>query len=162
MTTLYELAGQYRALAELADDPDMPAQALADSLEGLEGAIEVKAEALLQVVAGLDGDTSAIDAEIKRLQDRKRVIANRAQRLRDYLKENMEATGISKIECPLFAITLTKPRPLAVICDASLIPDQYMKITRTPVKADILKALKAGEDVPGCVLGESAPGLLVK
>lgn len=162
MTKLYELAGQYRALAELADDPDMPAQALADSLEGLEGEIEVKAEALLQVVAGLDGDTGAIDAEIRRLQHRKQVIANRAQRLREYLRENMEATGIDKIECPLFKITLTKPRPMAVINDESQIPDRYIKTIRTPNKTAILADLKTGKQVPGCALGETKRGLLVK
>lgn len=162
MTTLYELTGQYLSLAQLADDPDMPPEALADSLEGLEGEIEIKAQALLQVVAGMEGDTVAIDAEIKRLQDRKRVIQNRANRLRDYLYRNMVATGISKIDCPLFHITLTKPRPTVVIEDESRIPDQYMKTTKAPVKADILKALKAGEDVPGCVLGESKQGLIIR
>ena len=53
MTTLYDMTGQYLALAELADDPNMPEDALTDSLEGIEGEIEVKAQALLQVVAGM-------------------------------------------------------------------------------------------------------------
>jgi hypothetical protein len=164
MTTLYELSGQYLALAELADDPNMPPEALQDSLEGLEGAIEVKAQALLQVVAGMEGDTGAIDAEIKRLQERKRVIENRANRLRQYLFDNMQATGISKISCPLFAITLAKGRPVVVIDDASQIPPQYIKttITETPIKAEILKALKAGEAVPGCYLGESKQSLRIR
>ena len=95
MTKLYELTGQYLALSELADDPDMPAQALQDSLEGLEGEIEMKAQALLQVTAGMKGDIYSIEEEIKRLQDRKRVIENRRQSLRDYLQRNMEATGIT-------------------------------------------------------------------
>ena len=156
---LYELTNQYRALAQLADDPDMPEQALADSLEGLEGEIEIKAQALLQVVAGMEGDTVAIDAEIRRLQDRKRVITNRANSLREYLRQNMLATGIDKIECPLFQITLTKPKPMALVLDESRIPDDYMRVVKAPDKAAILSALKAGEDVPGCALGESKAGL---
>ena len=164
MTSLYELSGQYLALAELADDPNMPPEALQDSLEGLEGAIEVKAQALLQVVAGMEGDTGAIDAEIKRLQERKRVIENRANRLRQYLFDNMQATGISKISCPLFAITLAKGRPVVVIDDADQIPEQYIKttVTKTPIKAEIPKALKAGEAVPGCYLGESKQSLRIR
>ncbi len=159
---LYELANEYLALAQLADDPDLPPEALHDTLEGLEGEIEVKAQALVQVVASLEGDTSVIDAEIKRLQDRKRVIANRANSLRDYLRHNMEVTGISKIECPLFQITLAKGRPMAVIENEERIPDRYVKLVRQPDKAAILAALKAGEDVPGCAMGESKQSLRIK
>ncbi|GAG65843.1 unnamed protein product [marine sediment metagenome] len=164
MTKLYELTGQYLALAELADDPNMPGDVLADTLEGIEGAIEVKAEALLQVVAGLEGDTGAIDHEIKRLQARKAVINNRAKSLKDYLKTNMEQGNINKISCPLFQITLSKPRPMVAVVDSDAIPDEYIKTTvvKAPMKKEILAALKAGEDVPGCLLGESARGLLVK
>ena len=161
---LYELKNQYLALAELADDPDMPEQALQDSLEGITGEIELKAEALLQVVANMEGDTTAIDAEIKRLQERKRIINNRRQSLRDYLQINMEQSGIDKIACPLFAITLSKPRPMVVITDESAIPDDYIKVTVTsaPIKADILKALKSGESIPGCALGETKRGLSIR
>ena len=164
MTKLYELTGQYLALSELADDPDMPAQALQDSLEGLEGEIEMKAQALLQVTAGMKGDIYSIEDEIKRLQDRKRVIENRRQSLRDYLQRNMEATGITKIACPLFQITLAKGRPMVVVEDENQIPDEYVKTTvvKAPRKAEIMAALKSGEAVPGCVLGESKQSLRIK
>ena len=164
MPKLYDLVGQYLALAELADDPDMPEDALTDSLEGITGEIEVKAEALLQVVAGMEGDTTAIDNEIKRLQARKAVITNRAASLKEYLRTNMEQSGIDKISCPLFQITLAKARPMLVVNNEAEIPEKYIKTVTTsaPVKADILKALKAGESVPGCALGESKRGLLIK
>lgn len=164
MTALYELTNQYLALSQLADDPDMPPQALADSLEGIEGAIEVKAQALLQVVAGWEADAAAVDIEIKRLLARKQVLLARGNSLRDYLRENMLRTGIDKISCPLFSITLAKSRPMVVITDESAIPDRYVetKVVKQPIKADILSALKAGEDVPGCALGESKRALLIK
>ena len=76
MPTLYALTGQYLALA---DATDLPEDALADTLEGLEGDIQVKAENLLAVVSNMGADVGAIDAEIKRLQARKKVIANRQQ-----------------------------------------------------------------------------------
>ena len=164
MTTLYNLTGQYLELAELADDPNMPEDALADTLEGLEGEIEIKAQALLQVVSGIQSDTTAIDNEIKRLSIRKKVMENRVTRLRQYLFDNMTATGINKISCPLFKITLSKPRPMVVVDNADLIPDSYIKTTihKAPIKADILAALKRGDAVPGCVMGESKRALLIK
>ena len=133
MTKRYDLTGQYLALAELADDPDMPGDALADSLEGIEGEIELKAQALLQVVAGMEGDTGAIDREIERLKGRKQVIQNRANRMRQYLFDNMVISGIDKIACPLFQITLAKGRPMVVVTDADVIPDKYIKTTTTKI-----------------------------
>ena len=164
MSKLYEIANQYLALSELADDPDFPVEAIADTLESIEGELEVKAEALLQVVTNLEGDTGKIDVEIKRLQARKQVIQNRADSLREYLRQNMIRTGIEKISCPLFSITLAKGRPMVIVDDLALVPERYIKTTVTiaPVKDDILKALKAGEVVPGCVLGESKRALLIK
>jgi hypothetical protein len=164
MTTLYDMTGQYLALAELADDPNMPEDALTDSLEGITGEIEEKAQALLQVVAGMEGDTGAIDREIERLKGRKQIIQNRANRLRQYLFDNMVVSGINKISCSLFQITLTKPRPMVVIRDLDSVPEKYIKTTTTkaPIKKEILAALKAGKSIAGCGLGESKRSLRVK
>lgn len=161
---LYELTDQFLAVAELVDDPDMPDEALRDTLEGIQGLIEDKAEALLQVVAGMEGDTGAIDAEIKRLQERKRIIQNRADSLREYLRTNMMATGIDKISCPLFSITLAKARPMVVVTDEASIPDEFVvtKVIRSPDKKAILAALKDGQAVAGCELGETKRGLLIR
>ena len=164
MTTLYELSAQYLALAEMADDPNLPPEVLANSLEGLGGLLETKAQALLQVTTGWEGDIGAIDNEIKRLQARKSVIQNRVDNLRAYLQFNMEQTGISKISCALFQITLPKGSPMVVVTNESLIPESFTNTTtiRKPVKSLILAALKDGEDVPGCLLGTSKASLRIK
>ena len=161
---LYDLTRQYLELSKLADDPDMPADALTDTLDGITGEIEDKAMGILQVSTSMLSDVTAIDAEIKRLQARKQVIQNRETRLREYLLINMQETGITHIDCPLFQITRVKGRPMVAVQDESQIPDEYIKtvITKSPVKADILKALKAGIDVPGCLLGTGKESLLVK
>ncbi len=155
---LYELTAQYRGLAELSDIPE---DALRDTLEGLEGEIQIKAENLLMVVSNMGADTTAIDTEIKRLQARKKAITNRQQSLRDYLRHNMAESGISKIKCPLFTITLGKGRPMVVIEDESKLPNQYVATTIAPMKAKILNALKSGTKIPGAVLGESAESLRI-
>ena len=43
MASLYELTDDYLALLEMAEDPDMDEQALKDTMEGIEGVIEIKA-----------------------------------------------------------------------------------------------------------------------
>ena len=164
MGHLYEMTGQMIGLQKLIEDGEMDEDTLRDTLDGLTGDIQVKTEGLLAYVGNLSADVEQIDSAIKRLTDRKRMIVNRQESLRDYLKYNMSQAEISKITCPLFTVTLTKPRPMCLIDDESRIPEEYIKttISKVPVKDDIMKALKAGKDVPGAHLGESQPGLMIK
>lgn len=159
---LYQMTGAYLALQKLADDPDLPEQALTDTLEALEGDIQVKAENLLQVVRGMETDVDAVDAEIKRLQEIKKVRQNRIDSLRDYLKFNMQQAGIRSIKCPLFSITLAAGRDVVVVEDDTKLPQAYQRVTVAPDKPKILAALKAGQDVPGAVLGKSQESLRIK
>ena len=159
MPKLYELTTQYKGLAEL---DDLPEDALHDTLEALEGDLQVKAENLLAVVTNMGADVAAIDAEIKRLQARKKAITNRQESLREYLRYNMDEAGISKITCPLFTITLAAGRPVVDVQDESLIPDGYARVERKLDKTAILRALKAGKDVPGAKLGKLQPALRIK
>lgn len=166
MTHLYEITEQVKELQQLADvsDEDM-AQAIADTFEGLEGEFEDKAIKLIHVTKFIQTDTDAIDAEIKRLQARKKAYTNKIESLKSYLRTNMAATGITKIECPLFSITLGQPTKIAVIDNEKRIPADYLKMETimSPMKKEILAALKEDPDsVPGCSLGESQPRLLIR
>ena len=84
--------------------------------------------------------------------------------MREYLRTNMESCGISKITCPLFSITLGKPSKMVLITDEDKIPPDYLNIKTSvsPMKAEILKALKNGESVPGAEMGESKSRLIIK
>jgi DNA polymerase II small subunit/DNA polymerase delta subunit B len=152
MTALYEISTKYQELAALADagDEDL-AKALSDTMEAIEGEFQEKSKALAMVTLNMDGDIDAISAQIARLTERKKMMVNRQESLKEYLRSNMERTGITKISHPLFTITLGKGRPVVVIDEESKIPDEYMntKVETTPKKAEIAKALKEGKDVPG-------------
>lgn len=166
MTHLYELTEQSRELAQLAEvsDEEM-AQAIADTWEALEGEFNDKAVAIVHVTRIIDADVSIIDAEIKRLQLRKKTTVNKIEALKSYLRTNMAASGISKIDCPLFSITLGKPSKIVVIDNESKIPADYLKMQTlmSPMKKEILAALKEDPDaVPGCSLGESKQSLLIR
>jgi len=158
MTTLYELTTQLQALRDL----DIDEQTLADSLEGTEGAIQVKAENMAKVMEGMQADILALKTEEKRLATRRQSLEARQKWLREYLRSNMEHAGITKISCPLFTISLAKPRPVASVIDEDALPDEYVVVTRRPDKRAILDALKAGLDVPGAQLDEGKPALMIR
>ena len=160
---LYELTEQYIGLSHLIEDGEMDSETLQATLEGLTGDLQAKAEGLLSYVANIGSDVSAIDTEIKRLQARKKVMTNRQDSLRDYLKHNMVVGDIQKISCPLFTITLINPRPMVVVDDEDAIPVKFkleIPASYKLVKADLLRALKAGK-IEGAHLGESQPGLRI-
>lgn len=152
MTALYEISKQYEDLSKLADagDEDL-AVALRDTMEGIEGEFQEKGKALAMVTLNMDGDIEAIKSQIARLTERKKVMENRQSSLKEYLRSNMERTGVAKIVHPLFTITLGKGKPIVVIDEESKIPDDFMRVTTSmaPDKAGIAKAIKDGQDVPG-------------
>lgn len=75
----------------------------------------------------------------------------------------MEASGISKIECPYFSITLAAGRDIAVIDDPEILPDDLVDVEMSikPKRADILKALKIG-DVTGAHIEKSKTSIRIK
>lgn len=165
MTKLYTLSEQFRELQGLVDnaDEDM-AVAVRDTMQMIEGEFQAKAQAITSLALNLDSDVEAIDGEIKRLQERKRLITNRQGQLKEYLRENMEATGITKISCPLFTITLAKGKQVAVVDKKDSIPDDFMRVTTSiePDKLAIVAALKAGQEVPGTHLETGKSSIRIK
>ena len=152
MTTLYTITEQFKELAALAETADEDlAVALHDTMEGIEGEFQEKGKAIAMITLNIDGDLEAIQSQIDRLTERKRIISNRKESLKEYLRTNMDAAGITKITHPLFTITCGKGKPIVVIDDEKAIPDDFVnvKVTSAPDKAAIAKALKDGKEVPG-------------
>ncbi len=164
MVSLYKLTEQQRELKEVAGDSELPAEAFADTFDALEGQFNDKAVSVIHVVKNMDSDCEALDAEIKRLTDRKETIKNKQDSIREYLRTNMEANDITKIECPLFTITLAKGRDTCVIEDEDKLPDDLINVSvaTKPNKAEILKKLKAGDEVLGARIEKSKTSLRIK
>lgn len=165
MTALYEITGQLRELAALSDGADEDlAIAVRDTMGAIEAEFNDKALAVSHVILNFDADVAALDLEIDRLTERKRLITNRQRQIKDYLRENMEAAGISKISCPLFTITCAKGRESVVVDSEDGIPDDLMSV-KTEIKPDkvaIAAKLKAGEEVPGCRLERGQSSIRIK
>lgn len=160
---LYHLTGQYLQLAEKLANMDIDAQTVADTIEasGITDEITAKAQGIEIVARTAELHCPAIDAEIERLQALKAQRQKVAQGLRDYLKSNMEAAGIEKIECVLFKISLKKNPPAVEIFDEKQIPAELLRTPEpkppvaAPDKARIKELLNHGEDVPGAKLTQN-------
>jgi Siphovirus Gp157 len=152
MTALYLVAAQYREAAEKLADLDLPPEVVADTLESLSGEIEVKAQNVALFVRSMEADAQAVKQWAKDATERAKAIEARAERLREYLSDNMQACGIQRIEGP--GITLSFRKSHAVVIDEpGLIPAEYMRTPEPPPAAPdkraIADAMRAGEVVPG-------------
>ncbi len=110
MPALYEIRREYlQALDALTDpDQDIPMEAVADTLEGIEGQLQEKATNVAMFMRNLESAAEAIKAAEQQMARRRRAIENRAQSLRDYIKHNMEASGINRIESPWFVLAVQR------------------------------------------------------
>lgn len=163
MTTpaLYTLTTEYRLLLEQLSDADLDVQTIADTIEasGLTDDIAVKAQGIECVARSLEMHNLAIEAEVTRLRAIQISRSKRAQGLRDYLKANMQACGITKIDTPLFSIRLQYNQPAVDIFEPGLLPAEYMRQAPTPPpapdKTAIKLAIAKGKDVQGARLTRS-------
>ena len=163
--TLYELTNDYMNLLELAEDPDIDEQAFMDTLEGIDGALEDKAEGYAKVIRTLEGDAAACDAESKRLRNKKQAIERNIDRMKKALQYAMETTGKTKFKTPLFSFNIQKNTPSVVMDEQYIenIPDRFL-IHKDPEinRAAIKSAIKAGEDVGGIAHLEQTESLRIR
>lgn len=154
MTTLYEIAADYRDMAARLADLDLPDDVVADTLEAEGGELQVKASNVGFVCRNLEASAAAIKDAEAQMAARRKALENRAARLRAYLLDSMTLAGVEKIESPYFAIAIRKNPPSLEVLDEAQVPTGYFTSPPPPPPALdrklILTALKEGVDVPGC------------
>ncbi|BBW99046.1 siphovirus Gp157 family protein [Geobacillus subterraneus] len=151
---LYELTENYAKLLEMAEEMDT--DAIVDTLEALQEAIEDKAENIGKLIRNLEADVKVIRDEEKRLAERRQVIENKIERLKSYLQEQLEIAGIEKVKRPTITVSIRKNPPSVDVIDETLIPADFL--IPQPAKVDkraILERLKNGEHVPGAALKQT-------
>lgn len=153
---LYIIAAEHRSLAEQMSDTDAPDESLTAALDALTGAFEDKAVACAMVLGNLSATAAAIKTAETEMAKRRKVIERRTQRLNDYIRDAMIATGIKRIDAPHMALSLRACPPAVEVFDEAQVPAEFMRQPEPPAPAPDKAAIKAamveGEIVPGCKL----------
>ena len=136
--TLYDISQEYLELSSLLDSEDD--EAVRNTLELVEHNLGEKVDNICGLLIDWSDTEDTIAAEIKRLQDRKKVYANRRQRLKNYLKFELERLNKPSLETDLHTVSVRKGSESVVVDDIDLIPDKYVKVVRTADKAALKKA----------------------
>jgi hypothetical protein len=156
--SLYQLSGNYIQALDFLTDPELnlPIEAVNDALEGLTGELEDKAVNVAKFIRNMETTANAIKKAEVDMAKRRKSLETRVQWLEDYLKSSMEATGITKIECPYFKLSIAKNPPALDLFDANAVPEQYKQtetVTTEQIdRAAIKAALSSGQTITGARL----------
>lgn len=144
---LYDIAEIYENLENIDDEV-----AVAAAMDSVDAALEEKLESTAKVIRNLEAEADGLEAEEKRLKARKMAVKNRIADIKGYVQQNLEAMGKEKVTSGIFKWSIQANAPSVNILDESLIPDDYWKIERKPMKTEIKKAIEAGELTEGVEL----------
>lgn len=157
---LYEIADTYRAFMAAVDAGEIPEDAITDTLDGIAGEFEQKADNIACLIKELRLEAQAIKEEADNLYTRQRQKAAAADRLAKYLQQNMQATNKGKIETARNKITIKKcPASCRITDEGTLLGwlemhkmHDCIRRETTIRKRELLMRLKDGEEIPGAEL----------
>ena len=121
--SLYELTESYQILMDMVYDPEVDEQTVRDTMEGLWGEIEDKADGYAKILMGMKADMETLKEEELRLNARRKALEARSQWLKDNLEANMRAIGKTKFKTALFSFNIQKNGGLQPLVIDGLIDD---------------------------------------
>lgn len=161
---LYEISEEYRELLSLVDSEELTADMVADTLDAMDSEFENKARQCVAVLKEIEGAAMVAKNEADRLLNLAKSYNNSADRMKDYIRSNMEATNKEKLDLGIFKLTLKKPTQIVFVEDEAKVPDDYWRVipeTRQIDKRALLEALKNGP-INGAHVADGKRALLIK
>lgn len=154
MASIYDITGDMLQLYQMMNDPDIDENVILDTLEGVFGEFETKADSYGKLITNINSDIKDLEAvksahqeEIDRLEARIKVKENLIKRLKDRLMYCMDSAQIPEIAGELFKFkpqNSGKQLPTDIDDHAEDIPEEYW-IPQDPKmdKKKLLADLKA-------------------
>ena len=163
MLSMYEMTEEWQNVFNMLLDPEVPEDAVMDTIEMIEADMDIKADGYAKIMKSMDGDVDKISEEIKRLQERKASITNRKNWLKSGLENMMRTTGRTKFKTALFSFNIQKNGgAVPVVIDPTMtVPAEWLK-PGDPDTVKIRKYLEAGNTLPFAELGERGESLRIR
>lgn len=157
--TLYELSEQYAQLMEAIENGEIPEEAIADTLEGLTGDFDEKADNIACIIKNELAIADRIKYESDQMYDRMTAHKNRAKFLKEYLSKQMQHAGRKKIETARNCISF-RPSTRTVIDDEKYLVREHPDYCESTIaykvnKTAVRDALKSGQEIKGAHLEQS-------
>ena len=165
MSSLFNIGQEFHALYELADTVEYNQETgeIIDNSETLkelfdelsDEKLEVKLENVMYIIKEMEVSQKALKDEAKRLTEKAKVFENRAERLRDMIKNVMVISGQAKIKTDKFSFS-TKTLEEYNYDDINMfgLDDEFKKIKEELDKVKIKSFIKAGGSIEGLKISD--------
>lgn len=166
---LYEISETRLRFLEAIESGEIPEEAIADTLAGIDGEFDEKADDIACYIKTLLSESQAIKSEIDTLTERAATKKHKADKLTDYLFQQFKLSGKSKLETARNVLSIRKnPPSVQIENEESFVmwakgnnADLLTFKDPTPNKKEIKIALQSGAKIPGAKL-EQGEKLAIK
>ena len=117
--------------------------------------LEVKSIAYIEVIKQRESFNARIDEEVKRLQAIKKANDNLVLRLKNNLLNAVNMFG--NFDAGFLKLSTRKSKSVEVNIDTNDLPKEFksIKVTESPDKTAIKKAIESGQEIEGCRIVEN-------
>ena len=152
--SIYQIKNEYQLIiSEIINNEGEITPEIETALTINKEQLQSKAVDYSYVIKQLDSDCEQIDAELKRLQQLKKVRTNLAERLKNTISDAMNLYEVEKIETPLIKLSFRNSESVEITNESQL--DACFIVTKTvltPDKKAIKDAIKNGVLVCGATI----------
>lgn len=161
--SLFGLTGEYLELKEMLTDGDIDEQVINDSLESVEGAIEVKASGYVAVINQLDMEIDACKKHKAEWDAKLKVRENAKKNLKDRLLKGMMMLGKDELKAGDITLKVRNAGGvLPLIFDENKdVPERFTKVTIETDNKLVREALEKGEKLDFAHFGERGKTLKI-
>lgn len=163
--SLYNITDRFVEIMDRVQEGEITEEQYNELGQELAIALQNKSIGIIGYVQNEEALIDAVDVQIKRLQDLKRQKTNNLDKFKQYVKENMEKLGITKLETEIGKMSIAK-NPLSIeIENEDEIPSEFkqevmtVKIDKTAIKNHFKET---GEIVPGARVISDKTSLRIK
>lgn len=167
MSTLFNIVGEYEQLYELLTetDPDNEnLQIIQDTLEAVEGELEVKASGYVYLIKQLDMEADKCKQLAEEWNAKKNARENAVKRLKKALKDAMVHLNLKELKAGDYMLKVQNNGGLLPIIydNEQAIPQNLMKIKYEPDGKLIREYLEANPGTKWAHIGERGQHLAIK
>lgn len=160
--TLYNLTSEYEYLLQLMEDPDTDPEVLTDTLEAVQGEMEVKLESYGVVLKELESEKAKWEAERNRADSYVKSLDSNITRMKTAIMDAIRATGDNKFKTDHFKFSIAKNGGLQPLKITGAVSDSFIILRPEPDTRAIRQALEEGFELPFAHLEERGVHLNVR
>lgn len=148
---LYEISNEFAKIVDLIENCDEMTPELIEMLNTVSSDASAKVLNIGAVIKNLESESESMEKYIQDMMYRQKKTDRKVGSLKDYLRYHMDTLKLKKVESPEFDVQIRENQYALDLFDQALVPKEYIRVKEsiTISRADIIKDLKVGCDVPG-------------